>query len=66
MIESKQFYKHSKSDMRMQILNESPMHQEHWHVGLILNDQIVMTCHVHKKDITEDWLHEVKTETTNQ
>ncbi|MEO9474172.1 MAG: hypothetical protein ABJG41_01515 [Cyclobacteriaceae bacterium] len=55
MIQTKQIYQHKKSPLKMQTLNESPIHDQHWHVGLIIDGTIVFNCHVHKKDIGEDW-----------
>ncbi len=39
----------------MKVLNKSISHDKHWHVGLMLDGHIVLTCHIHYKDISEDW-----------
>jgi|GEM_PF-5314273 len=55
MITAKQKYAHKKSPLLMKVLNKSISHDKHWHVGLMLDGHIVLTCHIHYKDISEDW-----------
>ncbi len=39
----------------MRVLCQSKSHAQHWHVGLQFESEVVMTCHIHYKDIEEDW-----------
>lgn len=54
MIEPKQIYHHKKYNLKLQVLTQSLIHKDHWHVGVMVNDEIIMSCHIYYKDIEEE------------